>query len=153
MCYKVLWLTRWLVLCGCLLLTCGLAAQQQGTAIAEVTAVYSGSHHILIEWITLGEQDTDYFAVERSEDGERFEEIGRLTGQGRTVFRHSYNFFDYRSDPQQTAYYRVRQVDFGGASGCTRIYVVAPLRVSQLPQLATAGAVQREGTGAPHQPE
>lgn len=132
-----------------MLLVSGLAAQQRGTAIAEVTAVHSGAHHVLIEWTTLGEQDTDYFAVERSEDGERFEEIGRLTGQGRTEFRHDYNFFDYRSDVSETRYYRVREMTFGGQEGRTRVYVVPGLRVATLPSLALTGSVERRSTDAP----
>ena len=86
--------------------------------ITELTAHASGQHHILVEWTTEGETDNEYFEVERSEDGFKFEVVGRVTGKGTTRNRTEYNYFDFypRSG---AAHYRLRQVSFRGTAWLT----------------------------------
>ena len=64
---------------------------------------------VRLDWRTTYEQDNDYFAVERSKQGEAFTELTRVTAAANGV----YHFVDYRPFPGQN-YYRLRQVDFDG---------------------------------------
>jgi hypothetical protein len=70
-------------------------AQAQGVALA---------------WHTASEQNSAYYAVERSATGQAYTEIGRVAAAGTSTQAHSYAFYD----PQPlggTSYYRLRQVD------------------------------------------
>ena len=53
-------------------------------------------------------------AVERSVDGVKFEELGRVKGAGSTEEPQEYSFVDEKPYPGLN-YYRLRQVDFDGA--------------------------------------
>ncbi|GJM32576.1 MAG: hypothetical protein DHS20C18_15770 [Saprospiraceae bacterium] len=69
--------------------------------------------NIELNWVTATEQNNDYMAVERSRDGIRFTEIGRVGGAGTTNEIKDYSFVD--QSPQRGAnYYRLRQVDLDG---------------------------------------
>lgn len=69
---------------------------------------------IRLSWSTATETANDYFAVEHSRDGSLFREIGRVTGHGTSTTPHDYQFEHEKPAPGQH-YYRLRQVDFGGA--------------------------------------
>jgi hypothetical protein len=70
---------------------------------------------VQLDWITATELDNDLFVVERSTDGEAFHTIGTLEGAGTSHQEIHYAFMD-RAPLQGTAYYRLKQVDFDGAS-------------------------------------
>jgi hypothetical protein len=65
------------------------------------------------KWTTSLEINNNYFAVERSEDGINFNEVGRVTGAGNYT-----GMLDYRFDDTKpfigVSYYRLRQTDFDG---------------------------------------
>lgn len=68
---------------------------------------------IELNWQTATEENNDFMAVERSADGIRFVEIGRVQGAGTTTKLQSYSLID--ASPLSGAnYYRLRQVDFDG---------------------------------------
>ncbi len=69
---------------------------------------------IELYWRTATELDNDYMAVERSADGIKFEEIGRVKGSGTTQEPQQYSLTDERP-LYGINYYRLRQVDFDGA--------------------------------------
>jgi hypothetical protein len=69
--------------------------------------------HILLEWTTSTEIDNDYFEIQHSRDGENFEVIGIVEGNGNTNELIDYSFPDY-SPYLGINYYRFRQVDFDG---------------------------------------
>lgn len=65
-------------------------------------------------WETAFEEGNEYFAVERSFDGNEFEVIGKVAGAGDAAVAMRYEFVD--EAPQVGLnYYRLRQVDFDGA--------------------------------------
>jgi hypothetical protein len=69
----------------------------------------------IISWSTATEMNNDYFAIERSDDGNSYHEIGRVNGSGTTSQVHTYSF----SDPNPSSsivYYRLRQTDYNGQS-------------------------------------
>jgi hypothetical protein len=82
--------------------------------------------HVRLDWTTASETENDFFAVERSADGRAFDEIGRVRGGGTTRTEQFYTFLDVR--PVSGAnYYRLRQVDVGGA------FAYSPVRVVENP--------------------
>ncbi|MCB9291579.1 MAG: T9SS type A sorting domain-containing protein [Lewinellaceae bacterium] len=70
---------------------------------------------IHLHWRTATEQNNDYMAVERSADGIKYEELGQVKGAGTTQAPQEYSFVDEKPLPGLN-YYRLRQVDFDGAS-------------------------------------
>jgi hypothetical protein len=68
---------------------------------------------IELNWATASEQNNDYMAVEKSAEGRRWEEIGRVAGAGTTTLPQSYTLSDDKPLPGLN-YYRLRQVDFDG---------------------------------------
>lgn len=69
---------------------------------------------IHLSWRTATEQNNDYMAVERSADGAKFDELGRVKGAGTTQEPQAYTFTDY-APLRGLNYYRLRQVDYDGA--------------------------------------
>ncbi len=64
-------------------------------------------------WQTAIEINNDRFYVERSVNGEDFEEVGSVDGHGSTSEPHDYQFTDDQPFGINS-YYRLRQVDFDG---------------------------------------
>jgi hypothetical protein len=63
--------------------------------------------------------------IERSYDGRTFETIGNVTGNGTTSQLIDYNYTDKRiAKSQNTAYYRLKQVDYDGAFEYSDVRVV-----------------------------
>jgi hypothetical protein len=72
-------------------------------------------HHnsIALNWSTVSEKNNDYFVLERSKNGQNFEQIATLEGQGNSQEVHNYTFNDYDFLPG-ISYFRLTQVDFDG---------------------------------------
>ncbi|MCB0588732.1 MAG: T9SS type A sorting domain-containing protein, partial [Phaeodactylibacter sp.] len=68
---------------------------------------------IQLYWNTATEQNNDYMSVERSSDGVKFIELGRVKGAGTTEVPQEYGFIDEKP-LSGLNYYRLRQVDFDG---------------------------------------
>ena len=66
-----------------------------------------------LSWATASEQDNEYFSVERSADGRRWQELGRVAGHGTTTLPQQYAYLDKAPLPG-LSYYRLKQVDFDG---------------------------------------
>ncbi|RTQ50822.1 T9SS type A sorting domain-containing protein [Hymenobacter gummosus] len=68
-----------------------------------------------LSWATAQEINNEYFAVERSADGVRFEPVGRVQGAGNSSVARQYGFTDKAAARLgRTVYYRLRQVDTDG---------------------------------------
>jgi hypothetical protein len=76
-----------------------------------------------LNWSTATESGNDFYAVERSVDGEVFTEIGRVNGAGESRTSNDYNFTDEAPSPGVN-YYRLRQVDFDGAFSFSNVVFV-----------------------------
>ncbi len=79
--------------------------------------------YVLLEWQTESELNNAYFMVQRSADGERFEDLYEVAGAGTTVEPQYY----YHIDEMPLAgksYYRLKQVDFDGTSSYSDIKVI-----------------------------
>ena len=73
------------------------------------------SASVLVQWQTAKEVDNDYFRVERSLDGETFETIGMVQGNGTTDATTDYRFVD-EAPATGINYYRLTQTDYDGTS-------------------------------------
>ena len=68
---------------------------------------------VVINWVTGTEFNSDYFNVERSDDGKYFIPIAKIKAAGKSTMPLHYSFTDY-SGLTSTAYYRLKEVDFDG---------------------------------------
>ena len=68
---------------------------------------------VLCQWQTATEVNNEYFTVERSADGETWEDIGNVLGAGTITEPQSYQFID-RDPLFGVSYYRIRQTDYNG---------------------------------------
>lgn len=66
-----------------------------------------------ITWSTATENNSDYFSIEKSVDGQNFVEIGFVNAAGVSQERIDYSFIDDEQE-RKTVYYRLRQVDLDG---------------------------------------
>lgn len=83
----------------------------------------SQNEEVLCSWQTATELENDYFTVQRSPDGELWEDIGFVDGAGTSYEEHSYHFVD--STPYSgTSYYRIKQTDFNGETDHTHRAVI-----------------------------
>lgn len=66
-----------------------------------------------IDWTTATEINNNFFTIERSVDGERFEMVTRIDGAGNSSSEIEYGIKD--QDPiKGVSYYRLKQTDFDG---------------------------------------
>jgi CSLREA domain-containing protein len=73
----------------------------------------SGGDLIYLNWKTASEQDTKYFAVERSGSGNNFDTVGQVQAAGNAPQERIYTFVD-RSPLQGSNFYRLQMVDLDG---------------------------------------
>ena len=67
-----------------------------------------------VSWATLTEENADFFQIEKSTNGYDFGAIGTKDAQGSSVDRIDYFFLDKNTNFTK-AYYRLKNVDVGGA--------------------------------------
>ncbi|HEX8348806.1 MAG TPA: T9SS type A sorting domain-containing protein [Hymenobacter sp.] len=75
--------------------------------------VAARGQEVALTWATLTEKDSRYFIVERSIDGNNFQDLHRQSGAGFSTDPHSYQDLDQEA-PIGLVYYRVRQELSGG---------------------------------------
>lgn len=66
-------------------------------------------------WVTASELNNDFFTLERSRDGKKFEVVSHVNGAGTTSVRQTYAAIDERPY-KGISYYRLKQTDFDGAA-------------------------------------
>ncbi|MBD2769944.1 FG-GAP repeat protein, partial [Hymenobacter sp. BT664] len=82
---------------------------------------------VRLRWTTASEQNSDFFAVERSPDGRTFASIGRVAAQGHSPQAVTYEFTDsdLPAAPARVLYYRLRQIDLDGTATYSPVRAVA----------------------------
>jgi hypothetical protein len=70
--------------------------------------------NVKLTWVTATETNNNFFTVERTADGEHFEEIGIVKGAGTSKDEHSYQLIDEHPLNGQS-FYRLKQTDDNGA--------------------------------------
>lgn len=97
----------------------GVAAGAFPVELASFDAAEAGAANVL-DWITASEQNSAYFEVDRSVDGENgWTAIGRVEAAGNSESLHYYTFSDL--NPLKVAHYRLRMVDMDGAVAMSEI--------------------------------
>jgi hypothetical protein len=91
--------------------------------LVSFAARWSGSK-ALLEWATASELNSDYFAVERSSNGNTFSTLGQVASAGTSAKPVRYSFTDANPLPE-AAYYRLRQVDRDGTSTYSPVALLA----------------------------
>ncbi len=87
---------------------------------------------IQLKWATASETNNKGFEVERtSSAGDTFEKIAWIDGHGTTTSTHLYNFEDSNIKSGLNYYYRLKQIDWDGNSGYSKI-VLGIIPVSQI---------------------
>lgn len=74
-------------------------------------AVAAFGTEVKLNWATASELNFDYFNIQRSQDGRKFETIAEVKGHGTTKERHDYNYTD-TFPIAGTSYYRLQSIDF-----------------------------------------
>jgi hypothetical protein len=92
---------------------------------------------VTCSWSTASEKNSAHFIVERSLNGETFQALGKVAGQGTSTAAHSYSWRD-EQPAAGTAYYRLRQVDTDGTTAFSPVVAVAggaaaPATISVVP--------------------
>jgi hypothetical protein len=78
---------------------------------------------VVLQWATASEKVNEYFSLEKSRDGQQFNEIGRVPGAGTSTGKLTYQFTD--DFPfGGTSYYRLKQVDLDGTFTYSRLAAV-----------------------------
>lgn len=93
--------------------------------VAFEGSVVNGIVHL--NWTTASELNNDYFTVERSQDGEKFETIEVIPGAGTSTVASKYSAED-RSPFIGKSYYRLRQTDYDGRTSISKIILVEVLK-------------------------
>ena len=85
--------------------------------------VSSQDKNAILKWSTQQEINSDHFIVQRSFDGQHFENIGNLNAAGTTYIVNRYSFVDkvVFNSGKLIAYYRLNAVDKDGKSSFTNI--------------------------------
>lgn len=67
----------------------------------------------VLDWQTFGEQNNDYFMVQRANTNGIFIDLGKISGAGNSTIAQNYSFIDTKP-ASTTNYYRLAQVDYDG---------------------------------------
>ena len=86
----------------------------------SVTKSFTG---VRLKWMTASELNNDFFDIQRSATGEEFETIFTVAGQGTKKSSTQYEYED-ESAPPGNSYYRLKQVDFDGATSFSKVRMV-----------------------------
>ena len=74
---------------------------------------HCSDNSVNIEWTTASEKDNDYFILEKSYDGQNFNNLEVIKGAGNSNIEKHYLFND-KSNYNSDSYYRLVQVDYNG---------------------------------------
>ena len=79
---------------------------------------------VSLKWATASELNNNGFAVQRSADGEQFEDLAFVPGAGTSPAPHNYRYLDSNPPRGAISYYRLRQQDANGAASFSPVRAV-----------------------------
>lgn len=85
---------------------------------------------VKLKWTTAAEYDNVGFAIEKSEDGVNYSQIGFVDGAGSSQQKHYYQFVD--ENALRSAYYRLKQTDLNGEASYSQVRFVQGNDLGQL---------------------
>jgi type IX secretion system substrate protein len=74
----------------------------------------------ILQWKTTSEINNDYFTVEKSDDGKKFQTITKIKGAGNSNTILDYSYIDGNIS-MGVNYYRLKQTDFNGRASFSKI--------------------------------
>ncbi|OJJ15082.1 hypothetical protein BKI52_40155 [marine bacterium AO1-C] len=83
-------------------------------------AYEKNNEEVQLDWITLSEIDNDYFTIERSSNGLKWNEIQRIKGAGNSKEILHYRYVD-QYPLSGISYYRLKQTDLDGSFTYSKI--------------------------------
>jgi hypothetical protein len=84
-----------------------------------------------LNWSTASETNNNFFTIERSQDGNKFEFIAKVPGSGTASSTHNYSTIDMQPY-NGLSYYRLTQTDYNGAKTISK---VVPISFTAKPDL------------------
>jgi hypothetical protein len=110
---------------------CGYKVSTGCVAVPIRLSYFSGTvqdEMVLLNWATESETNNEIFFIERSTDGQVFEQIGSIPGAGDSFSEIKYSFLDKTAMETgvEVLYYRLMQRDFDGAFTYSNV-IVLPL--------------------------
>jgi len=84
---------------------------------------YVNGVDVVLDWTTVSEENNDYFSIQRSKDGKKFETIGTVPGAGTSNDIREYLHFDNKPY-KGVNYYRLKQTDYDGQESFSEIVEV-----------------------------
>ncbi|PHI18767.1 hypothetical protein CEQ90_16060, partial [Lewinellaceae bacterium SD302] len=78
---------------------------------------------VQLDWSTTSEANNAAFVIEHSTDGRLFQAIGQVDGSGNSSSQLDYQFF-HGQPVNGNNYYRIRQLDYDGASSLSEVRLV-----------------------------
>jgi hypothetical protein len=98
----------------------GVHASVLPIKLLSFSATSRNNKHVDVKWATATENNNGYFLVDRSADGNTFETIAKITGNGNSSKALYYSFVD-ASPLRANNYYRLKQVDLDGSESYSHI--------------------------------
>jgi hypothetical protein len=91
--------------------------------LAYFNAYLKEDNQVLLDWMTAMEENNEGFEIQHSTDGENWETLDFVRGQGTTTQTTTYNFVD-ANPVAGVNYYRLKQIDFDGQFEYSSIRVI-----------------------------
>lgn len=87
---------------------------------------------IQLNWETAAEINNEYFVIEHSQDGNTFEEIGRLDGAGDSYETLHYTFL-HQNPSKGMNYYRLQQLNYDKTYMYSSVVLMENIRAGRIP--------------------
>jgi hypothetical protein len=92
--------------------------------LVKFAASLNSDETVTLSWATEEEVNSNYFSVQRSADGNDFQEIGRVKAKGFSSIVSNYAFTD-PSVLNGTAFYRLQIVDLDGKASYSKVLTIS----------------------------
>ncbi|MEM9525334.1 MAG: T9SS type A sorting domain-containing protein [Bacteroidota bacterium] len=92
-------------------------------ALSDFTAVAEDKSRVRLAWTTIQEVNNDRFVIERSANGDAFQQVGAVAGANNGQERQTYTFYD-QSPISGASFYRLRQVDLDGTETLSEVVTI-----------------------------
>ncbi|HMK03826.1 MAG TPA: PQQ-dependent sugar dehydrogenase [Ferruginibacter sp.] len=85
-------------------------------SLITFTGALENNTTTLLKWKTENETNTSSYVIERSSDGQNFDQIGTVAANGNTTSEANYNYrdLDVANQPSLTVFYRLKMFDKNG---------------------------------------
>ena len=115
---KIIYVSILIVLAG------KVNAQTKEIDLINVKKIYAheNGNRISVKWVTESSAKTNYFEVQRSEDGKNFKTVALVLGPDPKKSEHEFEYVDkVKATTAQKVYYRLCHVNTNGVKQPTRI--------------------------------